>query len=122
MSQRVIRHADQQAAKPPTLPGKEAALFRQIVKFYELKQYKKGMKAAEAVLKKFPDHGETLAMKALIISQMPGYNTEPGKKEEAMELVKRGLKNDLKSNVCGFRGFAFRMRFPELFQWKLCDA
>jgi hypothetical protein len=26
-------------------------------KFYETKQYKKGLKAADAVLKKFPNHG-----------------------------------------------------------------
>ena len=31
------------------LPGKEAGLFRQVVKFYESKQYKKGLKAAEQV-------------------------------------------------------------------------
>jgi len=27
-------------------------------KFYETKQYKKGLKSADSVLKKFPDHGE----------------------------------------------------------------
>lgn len=30
-----------------TLGSKEAALFRQVVKFYEGKQYKKGIKAAD---------------------------------------------------------------------------
>jgi hypothetical protein len=29
-------------------------------KFYETKQYKKGLKSADSVLKKFPDHGEFL--------------------------------------------------------------
>ena len=29
----------------------------------QTKQYKKGIKNADAILKKFPDHGETLAMK-----------------------------------------------------------
>ena len=47
------------------LPKKEAETFKNIVKFYETKQYKKGLKAADTVLKKFPEHGETLAMKAL---------------------------------------------------------
>jgi hypothetical protein len=28
-----------------------------VQKFYETKQYKKGLKAADLVLKKFPDHG-----------------------------------------------------------------
>lgn len=36
---------------------------------------------------------ETLAMKGLILSYM-------GKKEEAFENVRKGLKNDLKSHVC----------------------
>lgn len=45
------------------LPSKEAGLFRQLVKLYESKQYKKAIKAADQILKKFPDHGETLAMK-----------------------------------------------------------
>ena len=46
-----------------SLPPKEAALFKSIVKHYETKQYKKGLKAADTILKKFVDHGETLAMK-----------------------------------------------------------
>lgn len=45
------------------LPNKESGLFRQVVKFYESKQYKKAIKAADQILKKFPEHGETLAMK-----------------------------------------------------------
>lgn len=45
------------------LPSKEQGLFRQVVKYYETKQYKKALKAADQVLKKFPDHGETLSMK-----------------------------------------------------------
>ena len=36
------------------LPTKEAALFRQIVRFYEMKQYKKGLKAADQILKCVP--------------------------------------------------------------------
>jgi hypothetical protein len=45
------------------LPTKESNLFKQVVKCYETKQYKKGLKAADTVLKKFPNHGETLSMK-----------------------------------------------------------
>ncbi|XP_022745272.1 N-terminal acetyltransferase A complex auxiliary subunit NAA15-like isoform X2 [Durio zibethinus] len=41
-----------------SLPPKEANLFKLIVKSYETKQYKKGLKAADAILKKFPDHGD----------------------------------------------------------------
>lgn len=62
-------------------------------KYYEIKQYKKGLKAADQILKKYPDHGETLAMKGLTLNCM-------GKKEEAYEFVRNGIKNDLKSHVC----------------------
>jgi hypothetical protein len=36
-------------AQSQQLPAKEATLFRQVVKFYETKQYKKGIKAADQV-------------------------------------------------------------------------
>lgn len=76
-----------------SLPPKEANLFKLIVKSYETKQYKKGLKAADAILKRFPEHGETLAMKGLTLNCMD-------RKTEAYELVRQGLKNDLKSHVC----------------------
>ncbi|QDZ25913.1 acetyltransferase [Chloropicon primus] len=75
------------------LPSKEQSLFRQIVKFYETKQYKKGLKAAEQILKKHPEHGETLSMKGLTLNCLE-------RKEEAYEFVKKGLRNDLSSHVC----------------------
>ncbi|KAJ1493477.1 hypothetical protein T484DRAFT_1610479 [Baffinella frigidus] len=50
------------------LPQKEGTVFKTIVKFYETKQYKKGLKAADSILKKFPYHGETLAMKGLTLN------------------------------------------------------
>lgn len=83
-----------QSASQP-LPAKEAGLFRQVVKFYETKQYKKAIKAADQVLKKFPEHGETLSMKGLVVSNMGS-----DRKDEAYDLVRRGLKADLKSHVC----------------------
>ncbi|XVE52132.1 hypothetical protein DITRI_Ditri02bG0097600 [Diplodiscus trichospermus] len=76
-----------------SLPPKEANLFKLIVKSYETKQYKKGLKAADAILKKFPDHGETLSMKGLTLNCMD-------RKNEAYELVRLGVKNDIKSHVC----------------------
>ncbi|URE23045.1 NMDA receptor-regulated protein 1 [Musa troglodytarum] len=76
-----------------SLPPKEANLFKVIVKSYETKQYKKGLKAADSILKKFPEHGETLSMKGLTLNCMD-------RKSEAYDLVRRGLKNDLKSHVC----------------------
>lgn len=64
-----------------------------MVTCYEQKQYKRGVKSADAILKKHPDHGETQAMKGLILNCM-------GQKEEAYELVKLGLRNDVRSHVC----------------------
>ncbi|KAL3930903.1 MAG: hypothetical protein SGPRY_001338, partial [Prymnesium sp.] len=89
------------------LPAKENALFKSIVKYYETKQYKKGLKAADTVLKKFAEHGETNAMKVrwgwlrrvrppshgLILNCME-------RKAEAYELVRKGVKSDIKSHVC----------------------
>lgn len=62
-------------------------------KHYETKQYKKGLKAADAVLKKHPEHGETLAMRGLILNCMD-------RKAEAYEYVKKGLSKDIRSHVC----------------------
>ena len=75
------------------LQSKEATLFRHLVQNYESKQYKKGIKAAEQILRKYPNHGDTLAMKALIINSQ-------GKSAEAFELCKLALKNAMKSHVC----------------------
>ncbi|KAK4560436.1 hypothetical protein LTR86_005632 [Recurvomyces mirabilis] len=75
------------------LPSKEQALFRHVVQNYESKQYKKGLKAADQILRKHPNHGDTQAMKALILSSQ-------NKSEEAFELCKVALKNAMKSQVC----------------------
>jgi len=75
------------------LPTKEATLFKQVVKHYETKQYKKGIKVADQVLKKCPEHGETLAMKGLILNCID-------RKTEAYDLVRKGVKHDIKSHVC----------------------
>lgn len=75
------------------LPKKEGELFRTVVQCYEEKQYKKGLKNAETILKKYPNHGETLAMKGLISNCL-------GLKLEAYELVKLGLRNGVRSHIC----------------------
>ncbi|KAJ9266216.1 hypothetical protein DTO021C3_5763 [Paecilomyces variotii] len=78
---------------PQQLGSKDASLFRQVVRHYENKQYKKGLKAADQILRKNPNHGDTQAMKALIMSNQ-------GQQEEAFVLAKEALKNDMKSHVC----------------------
>lgn len=76
---------------PQILAKKEADLFKHLVKHYEAKQYKKAIKQADAILRKCPNHGETLAMKGLTL-----YYFAPTKKEEAHELVKLGLRYDMR--------------------------
>lgn len=75
------------------LSAKENSLFRSVVRHYEEKQYKRGIKAADQLLKKIPNHGDTMAMKALIMNQQ-------GKTEEAFALCKEALKVAMKSHVC----------------------
>ncbi|KAI4462390.1 n-terminal acetyltransferase-related [Holotrichia oblita] len=77
------------------LPPKENALFKRILRCYEQKQYKNGLKFAKQILSnpKFTEHGETLAMKGLTLNCL-------GRKEEAYEHVRKGLRNDLRSHVC----------------------
>ncbi|KAL5000543.1 NMDA receptor-regulated protein 1-domain-containing protein [Aspergillus recurvatus] len=78
---------------PQQLSSKDASLFRQVVRHYENKQYKKGIKTADQILRKTPNHGDTLAMKALIMSNQ-------GEQQEAFALAKEALKNDMKSHIC----------------------
>lgn len=77
------------------LPPKENTLFKRILKCYENKQYKNGLKHAKVILNnpKFSEHGETLAMLGLTLNCL-------GRKEEAYDHVRHGLRNNLQSHVC----------------------
>ncbi len=97
-----------QSGQGRPLPKKEQDLFKNVVKFYENKNYKKGMKNADQILKRFPNHGETLCMKGLILNGMATAKgggavgnkdkreEEEETKKEAVELVKRGLMMDMR--------------------------
>lgn len=80
-------------AADKTLDRNHALLFKQLLQNYETKEYKKGLKNADQILKRYSTHGETLAMKGLIL-------TNVNKKEEGWECVRKGLRNDLKSHIC----------------------
>lgn len=43
--------------KKVVLASKETTLFKEVLQCYEMKHLKKGIKAADAILKKFPEHG-----------------------------------------------------------------
>jgi len=78
-----------QAGHGRPLPKKESDLFKSVIKHYELKQYKKSMKQADSILKKFPNHGETLAMKGLVLNCL-------SRRDEAHALAKQALMNDMR--------------------------
>ena len=46
--------------KKNPLPSKEGSLFKELLTLYETRQLKKGLKTADLILKKFPDHGGLL--------------------------------------------------------------
>jgi tetratricopeptide (TPR) repeat protein len=52
-----------------------------------------GLKAAEQILKKHPNHGDTEAMKALILNSL-------NQGDEAFALCKEALRHDMKSHIC----------------------
>ncbi|KII91268.1 hypothetical protein PLICRDRAFT_38004 [Plicaturopsis crispa FD-325 SS-3] len=79
--------------KKRLLPSKEAALFKELLALYESRQLKKAQKTADQILKKFPEHGETICMKGLVLTNM-------GKRDEGFELVKKGVRLDLTSHIC----------------------
>ncbi|KAM7540214.1 hypothetical protein Aperf_G00000030325 [Anoplocephala perfoliata] len=85
----------EKASGASTLPPKELSLFKRIVKYYDQKQYKTGLKFANQILSnpKFSEHGETLSMKGILLNCL-------GKKEEARDFVKRGLRSNIQSFVC----------------------
>ncbi|KAH8090651.1 NMDA receptor-regulated protein 1-domain-containing protein, partial [Filobasidium floriforme] len=89
--------------KDRALPTKESGLFRQLLQHYEAKQHKQGIKAADQILKKFPNHGETLAIKALVIHSSLPHNhptaTSQPKGEEANRLIDTALRKDPYSHI-----------------------
>ena len=76
------------------IPKEITAAFREVVQFYETRQYAKGLEAADRILEKVPTHGDTVAMKGLIV------NSIGGRKAEAHELAKLALRFDIKSHIC----------------------
>lgn len=54
------------------LPPKESNLFKRILRCYEQKHYKNGLKFCKQILSnpKYAEHGETLAMKGLTLNYL----------------------------------------------------
>eukprot|EP01063_Lacrimia_lanifica_P017576 TRINITY_DN24627_c0_g1_i1.p1 TRINITY_DN24627_c0_g1~~TRINITY_DN24627_c0_g1_i1.p1 ORF type:complete len:711 (+),score=407.52 TRINITY_DN24627_c0_g1_i1:69-2201(+) len=85
---------------PPgqTLNKKDDEKFKTVMRLYESKNpknVKKALKTVEEILVSNPDHGESIAMKGLILS-LPPFK----EKEKAYELVKQGVFKNFSSLVC----------------------
>lgn len=78
---------------PPTLAQKDKKLFANLLSQYENRQLTKGRKTADQILKKYPEHGETMCMKGLILVHL-------GQRDEGINLVKEGMRKDLSSHIC----------------------
>eukprot|EP01087_Luapelamoeba_hula_P012172 TRINITY_DN3380_c3_g1_i2.p1 TRINITY_DN3380_c3_g1~~TRINITY_DN3380_c3_g1_i2.p1 ORF type:complete len:936 (-),score=231.59 TRINITY_DN3380_c3_g1_i2:43-2850(-) len=77
------------------LPKAELAHFKSVPKLLETKQYKKIIKLCDGILKKVPDHGETLAVKAFAIR-----SHDNDKKDEVYALMDKAIKKDGRSYIC----------------------
>ncbi|KAI9219802.1 NMDA receptor-regulated protein 1-domain-containing protein [Blastocladiella britannica] len=88
--------------KKPPLPGKDAAVFKNTLKLYENKQHKKGLKDVDAILKKFPEHGESHSMRGLFLSELD-------RKPEAYDEALKGTQLDPGSHmVWHIQGLVYR--------------
>ena len=85
------------SSDPHALPKRERALFSDLVECYETKKYERGVGLADEIIAKHPNHGETLAMKGLIVRSM---DDSEGVNEEAHALIKRGIECHPRSHVC----------------------
>lgn len=110
-SQHTNKPAAAEAPASQDLPAKDAQSFKNILQQYEHKQYKKGLKSADVLLKKHPSHGETVAMKGLILHSLHyGASLKPSSAtaalaattgvEQAHALIKKGLSLNIRSAVC----------------------
>ena len=79
------------------LPPREQSIFKSIITKFELKQYKKCKKLCDEILKKYPKHGETLAMKGLILNNMSSTATD---RSTVYTYIKQGISYNIKSHIC----------------------
>lgn len=88
------------------LPAKFAKMFDGLTYAHQRKQYKRALKSADAILEKYPENGETLAIKGLILMDMSKSRSFAAKGKKAVSsedpeaLVKKGLSKNFKSSVC----------------------
>lgn len=85
------------------LSTKERALFARLIQEYEMQKYHPALKTADAILARAPDHGETIALKGLILFSLQ-------RREEGLYMAKLGVRRDLTSFICWHAlGIVYRM-------------
>ncbi|KAJ1920547.1 hypothetical protein H4219_001246 [Mycoemilia scoparia] len=91
------------------LSHKEQTLFKSVLKLFEIRQYKKGLRTCDQILAKSPNHGETLAMKGLFLVNL-------NRAEEGIPIAKEGVMKSISSSISWHvLGLAYRAdrNFPE---------
>ncbi|OAF70804.1 N-alpha-acetyltransferase 16, NatA auxiliary subunit [Intoshia linei] len=73
--------------------NREKNLYKKLLKCYECKQYRNGIKISKQILDVFPNHGETISIKGLCLYGI-------GKKEQGEKCVKEGLRYSINSDLC----------------------
>ncbi|OII75813.1 hypothetical protein cand_028970 [Cryptosporidium andersoni] len=82
-----------------SLPNRCQQQFKQIVHLYDQRVYKRALKLADGMLKKYPNQSDILAMKAFILAAL---YTDPNdaRHKEAYECVKKSIKLNMKNPMC----------------------
>ena len=77
------------------LPSKENSLFKKALDYHSRHQYKNALKYVNQILSKpgFESHPESLGLKGIVIYIL-------GKKKEGYDLVRKGIKCNIKSVYC----------------------
>ncbi|WFD20406.1 hypothetical protein MCAP1_002650 [Malassezia caprae] len=89
--------------KKVQLSSRERVLFARLIQEYENRKYKPALKTADAILSKAPEHGETLAIKGLVLFTLQ-------QREEGLRLAKLGVRHELTSFICWHAlGIVYRM-------------
>ncbi len=71
------------------LPGSLKKDFKDVYKMIEERMFKRGVTACDKILKSVPEHGETLALRALCLLSL-------NRRDDALEGVKASLKSNMK--------------------------
>ncbi|KNH08056.1 N-alpha-acetyltransferase 15 NatA auxiliary subunit-like protein [Perkinsela sp. CCAP 1560/4] len=79
------------------LPAQWDFLFKQLVKQYETRQYEKALKSAKEILKEFPHHAETLAIKGHVLTYL---DQALWGSDVPLEIGRLAVRKNIRSPLC----------------------